>query len=617
MNEPTSQSCAHSPGLSFRATGLILLSALLLMLPGAWGHSATVVEYAELPAGLAAWQRHTLGVYRVCGPLSKLLYALPAHLGGVRVAYPTRFDDADGPGRIEWEVGRRFQEMYRPGYLNIYRWLRLIPMMVTLLGGVLIGAWSARLFGRGAGLVSLCLWTWMAPVLANGSLLTSDGLSAVLTIAAARTFWALLMRPNPANAALAGLLLGLAVATKFTLLVLYPCWVILLMARAFEGNARSSVRWMAWGLLMVMVSVLSIDAAYLFQGLGFRLADWDRGVSSLFQDVSGLADRPAMAWLLRLPLPLPIELWRGLDVQLADTERLQSAYLLGQTKMGGWWYWYLAAFLIKVPLPALLLILIGSIYYKTTRTDGQGVGWAALCVLFPALEIALAIAGTTGTGTNAAFRYLLPSLALLCVWSGRVWKLGGRRTRAIVLGLLAWLAVDAVAGVPDHLGWRNELGWLAERTVTRGRPALIGDSLDWGQDLARLGDWVRRQAAADEGKTLVFAYGLGAGEPYGLEPATAGTMGSRSEWGGYRFVAVSADVLYGYEAENCVSIGGVDGAIDAGSIALLLGSPSAARVGRTIRVYRLADLDQSTDAGQAPRSPGGAVPQPSLSRRVR
>ncbi len=79
------------------------------------------------------------------------------------------------------------------------------------------------LFGPGARIVSLCLWLWMAPVLGHGALLTSDGLSAVLTLAAARRFWGFLGRPRASNAAATGLALGLASATKFTMLVLYPC----------------------------------------------------------------------------------------------------------------------------------------------------------------------------------------------------------------------------------------------------------------------------------------------------------------------------------------------------------------------------------------------------------
>src|ERR1700677_2232133 len=101
---------SDDPGPARLVRAMVLASSILLMLPGAWGHSVTAVEFSQLPAGLAAWQRHSLGIYRVCGPLSKLLYALPAHLAGIRVDYPESFD-SDSGSRREWEVGHIFQQI--------------------------------------------------------------------------------------------------------------------------------------------------------------------------------------------------------------------------------------------------------------------------------------------------------------------------------------------------------------------------------------------------------------------------------------------------------------------------------------------------------------------------
>ncbi|MHC5542696.1 ArnT family glycosyltransferase, partial [Singulisphaera rosea] len=123
-----------------------MASAVLLMLPGAWGNSVTVVEFAQLPAGLAAWQSGMLSTYRVCGPFSKLLYAFPAYAAGARVGYPASFD-AELVSRREWELGRLFQVQASKAYLNIYRGSRLLPILLTVLGGCLVCEWSTGLFG--------------------------------------------------------------------------------------------------------------------------------------------------------------------------------------------------------------------------------------------------------------------------------------------------------------------------------------------------------------------------------------------------------------------------------------------------------------------------------------
>ncbi len=138
----------------------VLASSVVLMLPGTWGNSATVVEFAQLPAGLAAWQSQALGTYRVCGPFSKLLYSMPAYLSGVRVTYPVSFD-TDIDSRREWELGRVFQLQWSKQYHDIYRWSRLLPILVTILGGCLACEWSTRLYGTWPGVVSLCAWCWL------------------------------------------------------------------------------------------------------------------------------------------------------------------------------------------------------------------------------------------------------------------------------------------------------------------------------------------------------------------------------------------------------------------------------------------------------------------------
>ena len=149
-----------------------------------------------------------------------------------------------------------------------------------------------------------------------------------------------------------------------------------------------------------------------------HLAQWPDGHSSLAHDVQRLGESRATAWLLQVPLPIPLELLRGLDAQVADTERPQSAYLLGKNRLRGWWYWYAVAALIKLPLPASALFGLALLRLPSALRGSDLKVWASLCLLLPAMEAALLISAATGTGTNAAFRYLIPSIALCCVWVG-------------------------------------------------------------------------------------------------------------------------------------------------------------------------------------------------------
>ena len=302
--------------------------------------------------------------------------------------------------------------------------------------------------------------------------------------------------------------------------------------------------------------------------------------SSIAQVVQSFGESRVTAWLLRIPLPSRAEHLHGLDFQMADTERLQSTYLFGQTHLGGWWFWYPVASIIKVPLPALGLFILAIALLPATFRGGDPIIWASLCVLLPAVETAFVISYTTGTGTNAAFRYMIPCIPLMCVWFGSVLCFRAMTLRCTVGCVLVWLLINAINGIPDHLGWQNEFGqaW----SCWRDQPPLIGDSLDWGQDLARLSAWISRHAG--RGSTLLCVYGLGTGEPYGLgQPASdSDVMPDRPP----RYIAVSENQLFGYEPGVTIAIREHRWALGSRHRELLLELKPIARVGRTIRIYR-------------------------------
>ena len=589
---PLESSPARGSRVVIGARVLVLGFAGLLMLVAAWTNSVTLVETGELPAGLAAWQRHALGLYRVCGPLSKFLYALPPYLAGVRVEYPADYDQ-DLHGRLEWAVGGLFEESTKTRYVNLYRWTRLLPILVTLLGGVLVCEWSTRLFGAWPGVGALCAWCFMPLVLGHGSLVTSDVISAVTLLLAARTFWSFLVRPSLAAAGVAGLALGLAQATKFTLLVLYPCWGFLVVLRVVLEPARSGdqprgrrLKTLGLALASVALSVVVLDALYLFQEIGIRPAEWRLDSSSAFALIADARERPELAWLLRIPAPIPMEYLRGLDVQIADTERSQTAYLLGTSRLGGWWYWYPVAALFKVPLPLLLLAGIGLARLPKEIKGESDRFWAAWCILLPAAETAIAIMGSTGTGTNAAFRYMIPTIGLVCVWVGRVWESRSRLVRSLATGLVVWAGLDALGGMPDQLAWQNELGWAWEQAT--GKPALIGDSLDWGQNVLRLSDWVKRHA--HEGSTLVEVDSLNRGATYGLEPPAA--KATSEPWKESAYLAISKNVLYGYQGGARLSMSEGHQSVNPEQATELARHRPFDRVGRSIVIYRIGDLER-------------------------
>ena len=247
----------------------------------------------------------------------------------------------------------------------VARWA-CIPF--SILGGYICFRWARELYGVAAGIFALILWCFCPYVLGHASLFTPDAHAAAIGIAAYYLFWRWLGKAQLSRAILAGIALGVAELAKFTLLVFYPLWIVTwFIYRLPDFGLRNMKGWLHEGemvLWMMLVSVGVLNLGYGFEGSSSRSG----GTSSGHRLLSGIESKPdipakpgnrfADTWWASLPVPLPANYVQGIDTQRCDFERKLWSYLGGQWRDGGWWYYYLYALGIKLPLGTLCLILI-------------------------------------------------------------------------------------------------------------------------------------------------------------------------------------------------------------------------------------------------------------------
>ena len=227
--------------------------------------------------------------------------------------------------------------------------------LFTVIGGLVVFAWSARLYGRSAGLLSLALWVFCPNILAHARLVTSDACSTAMGVAATYVFWRYLHRPTWRWAVAAGILLGVAQLSKFSMLLLYAVWPFLwllrpmIVGRCTEWiGARRAPAYIARGLVhgvgIVALSVVTIDAGYFFEGVGIPLGKYEFGSRTLTRPVPPGMMRPHSenplldytwqfrinrfrgTWLGRLPMPLPEHYLLGFDEQKIETEGMPLSF---------------------------------------------------------------------------------------------------------------------------------------------------------------------------------------------------------------------------------------------------------------------------------------------------
>jgi hypothetical protein len=346
-----------------------------------------------------------------------------------------------------------------------------VALLAALLGAF-VYRWATDLYGAKAGWVALGLYAFAPNILAHARLATTDLAIATAYFVASYCLWRFLQRSQQAARVLwgplvlAGVTLGLALATKLTALLLLP--VSLLVAGAFASSqgVRSRTRRVWRSLGVSLLAIWGIAFLTLWATYGFQVA-------------------PARGGAIPVPAASYIDSLREMRRHASEGHH---AFLMGRYSLTGWWYYFPVAFGIKTPLPTLILFGLAALcagwdLYCLVRGRSSDHGVEKLAVWIPPL--ALFAVSLTST-LNIGYRHILPVLPFIYVLgSGAVARIPRQRRGlgwALVAVLVAWTIVGSLSVYPHYLTYFNELIGGPDQ----GYRYLVDSNLDWGQDLPGL-----------------------------------------------------------------------------------------------------------------------------------
>ena len=116
-----------------------------------------------------------------------------------------------------------------------------------------------------------------------------------------------------------------------------------------------------------------------------------------------------------------------------------------------------------------------------------------LILLAPA--VCLFVLVSSQTGFSRYLRYVLPCYPFVFIWMSQIFseKAGlPAWLRKVCWGLLAWSVISSLSVFPHSMSYFNELAGGPEN----GPAHLIDASIDWGQDVLFLADWVKEHPEA-------------------------------------------------------------------------------------------------------------------------
>jgi hypothetical protein len=541
--------------LALPLAAVLLFTALAI--DAARIETPTVDEFAHVPAGVAAWRQGRTDLYRSNPVLPKLLLAAPLALDA-EVADPPAVEAPLGWG--PWQYGARFLEANRAQYLDVMLRARLVAIACALAAAAILFGWARDVFGLRAASIVTALFLLCPNVLAHGHLATIDMAALTTILLALDTLRRAVRQPTPLRVLGAGAALGLALAIKFSAVLVVPAIAAVVVTERFRDPATPRPRRIGRAALdlacLALVALVVTNASLAFEGSFAPLAEF-----SLRSSMGRALVASAPGWV---PVPLPREWVLGFDGALEIQQHGEfGSYLMGRWSEHGVWYYNLVALGVKLPLATLALVAVAVPCWWRRR------GRDLLPIAAPL--VALLVAFATASNLNIGIRHVLPVLPFLFLLLGPVFEqtsdIRWRRTSALLAVFALGAGLRNAASIhPNYLTFFNAIAGGPQR----GGAWLLDSNLDWGQDLYRVRDAAR---AIDPDAPLYLLY-FGHVDPalygisYALVPPTrvAG------------LVAVSANFLGGASYVT-VAPGGATVPVSGDTAAWLRGETPSARLG--------------------------------------
>jgi Dolichyl-phosphate-mannose-protein mannosyltransferase len=427
-------------------------------------------------------------------------------------------------------------------------WARLGSFWIWLVAFAFTIGWSNHSYGPCAMVLAAWLFALSPNLLAHGALITMEVPLVAGTTAMFYLFWRFLETGRfPWFWVTAGVG-GLAFSCKFTTILIPPMlatvwWVV--CYRRGEQNAIVLTARIAIAMAGFLSILLLADATVT--GFANLPLSTSQGHHPTIERWFGRGGNELLAWIYEIPLPQD---WIGFAVQMHHQTFGGPSYLFGARRMQGWWYYYLVAVAVKVPLTFWALVAARLALPGRSRNDASFSEYNNLLLLVFVLYLSITAAGSS---RNYGIRYLLPLAPLAIVWISALgksfcecssWVVVITRCAAL-LGITGYAA--AVAGIhPYELTYFNAMagGQLG------GRQILADSNLDWGQGLKSLARLQRQRPELADitlyyfGDTEPFHYGV-AGESQTINAVNENCHLVSLDLVQTQFLAVSASLEWG------------------------------------------------------------------------
>lgn len=506
------------------AAGLLAIM-FILAITSMIGDSAIMDEIAHIPAGYSYVRYFDFRINPEHPPLLKSLAGIP--LLFMNLNFPLNHSSWTQDINGQWTSGPEFiYERNNHRADQILFWSRFPMVLVMMLLGFFVFKWTKELAGKKAALAATFLFAFSPNIITHGRFVTTDvGLAAFLIISL-YYFVKFLKDPSWSNMLKFGLTFGLVQLAKFSAFMLIPYYILIVVLWIIVKIVTNKSETWKYIKNYVSKTIIAMVIGYLLVGAVYGVLTFKEPSEIIKRDINSILNsnkyynkygfvKNSFISLAEKPILKGYSVYGlGLTMVMQRATGGNTTYFLGEVSSAGWKHYFPVTFLMKEPVPALIIIfasiitlimILGEKVYDYKLSISQywrgvtdyGLGNPAPLVIFG--FIALYWLSSITSNLNIGFRHILPTIPLMYILSIKIMAKANNFIREktnqqsyyahlVIIGILGiWLVGSNLYNYPLYLPYFNEI--IGSKN---GYKWIVDSNVDWGQDLKRLAKFVEK-----------------------------------------------------------------------------------------------------------------------------
>jgi len=374
-----------------------------------------------------------------------------------------------------------------------------IPFIViSLILGLILFFFAKELYGKNAGYFTLTLYAFSPTILGYNTIIFTDLVVTFFIVSATYFLWKLLIQGyTKTRLIFAGIFLGLALASKFTAILLIPIIVIFFIIKIIQdknNNRKIFLRIHSVKLILILlIGLITLHASYFFSFGTITDSIPERYLDTIESEIGkrfpeGSSSRGIVDFLVYdIKIPIP-QYFAGIAAQnKIGSSGGKKGYLNGEIYEGGKWYYFFEVLLIKTQIP-LIIFFITALIFTLRAVRGNIIN-----ELFILIPIIFFLGVFLINNFNLGLRHILPIFPFVFLLSSRIVNINLKNNmhnfifKTSIVFLLLWYILITILIMPNYAAYFNELVGGPKN----GHYYLLSSNLDMGQDLKKLSDYIK------------------------------------------------------------------------------------------------------------------------------